>query len=63
MINGGLQAQYEWAVTQGFDKPKNVVLQKFGSQGFHDTVFGASRVIVNYAPGNLSSCTFRMLIQ
>ena len=63
MINAGLQGQYDWAVTQGFNNPTDVVLHKFGSQGFYNTVFGSSRVIVTYAPGNLSSCTFRMLIQ
>ncbi|KAK2758179.1 hypothetical protein FQN54_004023 [Arachnomyces sp. PD_36] len=63
MINAGLQAQYKFAADQGFDRPTNVIYPRYGSQGFYDTVFGASRVIVTYAPGNLSSCTFRMLIK
>lgn len=62
MINAGLQSQYDWAVSQGFGEPQDVVLSKFGNQGFYNTIFGAPRIIVSYAPGDLSSCSFRMLI-
>ncbi|PGH16369.1 hypothetical protein AJ80_05219 [Polytolypa hystricis UAMH7299] len=63
MINTGLQAQYDYAVSQGLIKTQDVVLKKFGNQGFYSLLFGASRMIVDYSPGDLSSCIFRMFIQ
>lgn len=63
MINTGLQGQWDWAASEGFGEPQNVVMRRSGNQGFYDTVFGAPRVIVNATIGDRSSCTFRMLIK
>lgn len=63
-INGALQAQYDYAVSKGFGEPTDVALgSKYGKQGFYDSVFGATRVRIDYSSGNRTSCTFRMLLR
>ncbi|KJK66656.1 hypothetical protein P875_00127979 [Aspergillus parasiticus SU-1] len=63
-INGALQAQYDYAVSKGFGEPTDVSLgSKYGKQGFYDSVFGATRLRIDYSSGNRTSCTFRMLLR
>ncbi|KAL3422841.1 hypothetical protein PVAG01_04588 [Phlyctema vagabunda] len=63
MINTGLQSQYDWAYSAGFVKPATIKLgNKYGNQGFYNALLGPSRIIVSYAPGDLSSCIYRMTI-
>lgn len=63
MINAGLQGQWDWAASEGYNDPQDVVLRRSGYQGFYDTVFGAPRVIIRATVGDRSSCTFRMQIK
>ena len=63
MINSGLQSQYDWANSKNIPKAETIKLgSKYGNQGFYNTLLGPSRIIIAYAPGDLSSCVFRMTI-